>query len=454
MLIARLFVLAALITIPVAAVAAEEPARPLADVLAAAKAHDKLALLDFGAVWCLPCKMLTEAMAKPELQPLVDAFVLVRYDAERGPGKDAAARYDVHTFPTLIVVDAEGRELARQDGFDDDVLPGWLKLWRDAGGSESALQARATQGDIAAMFVLAERARTRHDEAAQRRWLAAVTSADKSDEHKDAERAAWMRLELDATTKLQATLRPLLFDFAQQHPAQANRALTVAARVGGDGKQLQAAFDKVIAAVDDGHTLGLLASSALDADALDAALHAAQKQRERHPDDAAALDHLAEVLSARGDKQRAAELEKEAIAKAKDDQRATLQQNQIARANGFTFRNLMQRASLERFLFGEEQLEPKKQSSTPVAVARNFLANESHRLATCASAAPPGINQVYVRLRVGTTHLEGIELLEPRATAKFKRCVDKALHSIVVPPDSEPAHLVMQFNLHEPSFPH
>jgi hypothetical protein len=88
-------------------------------------------------------------------------------------------------------------------------------------------------------------------------------------------------------------------------------------------------------------------------------------------------------------------------------------------------------------------------------VARRMYGHESAAVAqACAAKAPAGLDETYVRLHVGTSaHADKIEVLEPRATPAFKRCVEAAVRAIAVPPDSEPAELVVGFKLHPPKLP-
>jgi hypothetical protein len=79
----------------------------------------------------------------------------------------------VSVFPTLLVVDGEGHELARQRGFDSDIGK-WIALWSVAGGSKSKLEAQVDKHDVRALWALAARAEANHDAAERRRRLAAI----------------------------------------------------------------------------------------------------------------------------------------------------------------------------------------------------------------------------------------------------------------------------------------
>ena len=67
-------------------------------------------LLDFHASWCGPCKQM-----RPAIEQLIQKGYQVKsVDVDHSP--DLAARYQVQSVPTFIVVDASGEPLARTDG--------------------------------------------------------------------------------------------------------------------------------------------------------------------------------------------------------------------------------------------------------------------------------------------------------------------------------------------------
>ena len=83
-------------------------------------------LYDFTAAWCSPCHRLDqEAWGDDAIAEKVNGgFVAVRVvDREREDGKNSPAvsdletRYRIQAFPTLIVADTDGREIARHEGF-------------------------------------------------------------------------------------------------------------------------------------------------------------------------------------------------------------------------------------------------------------------------------------------------------------------------------------------------
>lgn len=98
--------------------------------LAQAKKDKKLVLLDFtGSDWCGYCKLLDkEVFAAPEFQHFADAnYELVTVDfphqkelsAQLKEQNDSLGKkFGIDGFPTLIVLDADGKELGRETGYN------------------------------------------------------------------------------------------------------------------------------------------------------------------------------------------------------------------------------------------------------------------------------------------------------------------------------------------------
>ena len=96
---------------------------------AQAKADKKLVLMDFtGSDWCPPCKALHKNVltSKEFLDYAKDTFVLVELDFPRGKkqspelkkaNRALSEKYEIEGFPTVIVLDAEGKVLKKDVGY-------------------------------------------------------------------------------------------------------------------------------------------------------------------------------------------------------------------------------------------------------------------------------------------------------------------------------------------------
>ena len=88
-----------------------------------AKANNKLVLLDFtGSDWCGWCiKLDREVFSKPDFKEYASKnLILVEVDFPRGKkltgtqqahNSELAERYEIQGFPTIIVLDREGKKL-------------------------------------------------------------------------------------------------------------------------------------------------------------------------------------------------------------------------------------------------------------------------------------------------------------------------------------------------------
>ena len=100
----------------------------LPDALAKAKSDEKLVLLDFtGSDWCPPCKMLHDKVLtqKEFLDHASENLVLVMLDFPRSKqqaeelkeaNQELAKKFNIEGFPTLVLLNGDGNELAREVG--------------------------------------------------------------------------------------------------------------------------------------------------------------------------------------------------------------------------------------------------------------------------------------------------------------------------------------------------
>lgn len=96
---------------------------------ALAKTEKKMVLIDFtGSDWCPPCKSLHKnVLTSPEFSAFAKAsLVLVELDFPKSKEQSAelkaanqalAKSYGIKGYPTVIVLDGEGKELFRKVGY-------------------------------------------------------------------------------------------------------------------------------------------------------------------------------------------------------------------------------------------------------------------------------------------------------------------------------------------------
>jgi len=90
----------------------------LEGALAKARTGNKVVLVDIYADWCAQCKELDEnTWPDPAVASWIrENAVAIRIDTDR-VRKDLAGRLQIRSYPTVILLDAEGRELRRSLGF-------------------------------------------------------------------------------------------------------------------------------------------------------------------------------------------------------------------------------------------------------------------------------------------------------------------------------------------------
>ena len=112
--------------------------------LAEARKTDKaLFLLNTGSDWCGWCKKMDEEVFAKEsfVREVSKKFVLVMIDSPRDKSilsslagrqnQGLKATYSVRGFPTVVIVDPEGKEVKRHSGYRSGGPNGYLKYLRE-----------------------------------------------------------------------------------------------------------------------------------------------------------------------------------------------------------------------------------------------------------------------------------------------------------------------------------
>jgi thioredoxin-related protein len=89
------------------------------EALAKAKTEKKFIFLDIYATWCGPCKKLKRTTFKDsEVGEYYNKnFVNVSIDGETPEGLLLAEKYQVTSYPTLLIVDHAGKKKTKAEGF-------------------------------------------------------------------------------------------------------------------------------------------------------------------------------------------------------------------------------------------------------------------------------------------------------------------------------------------------
>jgi protein disulfide-isomerase len=135
------------LVIPLATCTKSEPTPPKASVpwtedykaaLDTAKKTNKMVFLHFtGSDWCPPCQALEEKVLTTAafVDWSKDRFILVdldypnakpQSDALKKQNADLHDQYKIEGFPTVILLDTQGKEIAREVGYDGTIAERYI----------------------------------------------------------------------------------------------------------------------------------------------------------------------------------------------------------------------------------------------------------------------------------------------------------------------------------------
>lgn len=129
--------------------------KPFEELLAQAKAEDKVIFIDAYTTWCGPCKMMASKVFPDARVGTVynERFINAKFDMEKGEGPELAKRYNVVAYPTYLFVNGDGDIVHKGLGYipQDE----FLALAEVAAGDNNlrALNERYDAGERSSEFV-------------------------------------------------------------------------------------------------------------------------------------------------------------------------------------------------------------------------------------------------------------------------------------------------------------
>jgi len=112
-----------LIAAPLVAAAPVKWEESYAAAVKRAQAEHKMIFMDLWAEWCGPCQFLkTKVFPTPEAQAALSKYVPLSVLVEYKDGKPLeegsrlAKQFKLNAYPTLVILDSNGKEIRRQVG--------------------------------------------------------------------------------------------------------------------------------------------------------------------------------------------------------------------------------------------------------------------------------------------------------------------------------------------------
>lgn len=301
-----------------------------AALMARAKKEKKPVFLDFYAIWCGPCKMMDrQTYSDSTVAAAAAKYVNRKVDAERGEGVVLARRYGITAYPTVVLLDASGKEINRQAGFQPpERFARFLDDTREGRGTIDGIEKLIAAGQDTPVnrVALGEKYAQRGDVAAAREQFdrALALAPDDPDG-----RIAGLLLLVAGTRRSTGAHAAAVEDYERflalfpKSPrlVEAQTGMAVSLAESGRPEEGFAIYKKYAdTRPDDAQVQGSVArfAAALKVQ-LDAGLAAGQRAVELSEGDPTAYDALAEIRSARGEWDEAVVAAERALEKRPND---------------------------------------------------------------------------------------------------------------------------------------
>lgn len=99
--------------------------------MAAAGANGKSVIIDFYADWCLPCVAMEQGTyPDPRVVSAMEDLIAIKVDTQKRI--DIERRYGVEYYPTVVLLNPDGKEVARYIGYlGPEDMATWIQLSRE-----------------------------------------------------------------------------------------------------------------------------------------------------------------------------------------------------------------------------------------------------------------------------------------------------------------------------------
>ena len=121
------------------------------EALKQAKSENKLVFMDCYTSWCGPCKNMADKVfpQKAAGDYFNPRFVCVKYDMEKGAGVELAKKFEVHAYPTFLMIRPDGSVQHRLVGGDGlEAFIARVEQGFDEQNNLSALHSRYEKGGL------------------------------------------------------------------------------------------------------------------------------------------------------------------------------------------------------------------------------------------------------------------------------------------------------------------
>ena len=121
------------------------------EALKQAQAENKLVFMDCCTSWCGPCKNMADKIfpQKAAGDYFNPRFVCVKYDMEKGAGMELAQKFEVHAYPTFLMIRPDGSVQHRLVGGDGlEAFIARVEQGFDEQNNLSALHRRYEKGGL------------------------------------------------------------------------------------------------------------------------------------------------------------------------------------------------------------------------------------------------------------------------------------------------------------------